>query len=101
MNRKPCARFIPTKTQISISSVTSACNFPRICRCMSVQYVSGSVTLFPSKVAFTTVSVVPAHLWCPVNWEMVKEAKADVARYDKFSSKTINLSHTSVNEVIL
>ena len=46
------------------------CNFPRLCRSMSVQYVSGSLTFFPSKIAFTTVSVVPAHLCCPVNWEI-------------------------------
>ena len=101
MNRKLCARLSPTTTQISISSLTSACNFPRVCSFMSVQYVSGSLTLFPSKITFTTVSVVPAHLCCPVNWEIVGEAKADVARYDKFSAKTINPSHTSVNEVIL
>jgi hypothetical protein len=67
---------------------------------MSVQYVSGSLTLFPSRIALTTVSVVPAHLCCPVNWEIVGEFKADVARYDKFSAKAINPSHTSVNEII-
>ena len=68
---------------------------------MSVQYVSGSLTSFPSKMPFTTVSVVPVHLCCPVNWEIVGEAKTDVARYDKFSAKAINPNHTSVNEVIL
>jgi len=36
-----------------------------------------------------------------VNWEIVGESKADLARYDKFSAKTINPSHTSVNEAIL
>lgn len=101
MDRNLCARFIPSTTQISISSVTSACNFPRLCRFMSVQYVSGSLILFPSQIAFTTVSVVPAHLCCPVNWEIVGEAKADFVRYDTFSAKTINPSHASVNEVIL
>lgn len=87
MNRKLCARFIPTRTQISISSVKFACNFPRICRFTSVQYVSGSLALFPSRIAVTTVSVFPAHPCCPVNWEIVGEAKADVARNDKFSVK--------------
>jgi len=67
MNRKLCARFIPTTTQISISSVTSARNFPRVCRCMSVQYVSGSVTLFPSKSLHNSIccsgsSVLPCEL---------------------------------------
>jgi hypothetical protein len=66
MSRKLCARFIPTTSQISISSVTSACNFPRIYRFMSVQYVSGSVTCFlheyPSQ-QYLLFRLICAALW--------------------------------------
>jgi hypothetical protein len=54
---------------------------------MSVQYVSGSLALFLSRLAFTTVSVVPAHLCCSVNCEIVGEAKADIARYGQIFGK--------------